>query len=239
MAGPARPKGVDVIKLAPSLLSCRFAELGREVRRMDEAGAEWIHIDVMDGHFVPNITVGPLVADAVRGVTSRTVDVHLMIERPERYVAEFAEAGADVITVHAEAAVHLHRTLAMIRRLGKRAGVALNPSTPLSAVGEVLDGIDLLLIMTVNPGFGGQAFIPQSVDKVARARALIEARRPGAIELEVDGGVNAETAPTLVRAGATVLVAGSAIFGHRAGSAGGVGAIRSAVEGISWKDGGR
>ena len=229
---------VDGIRIAPSLLSCRFAELGREVREVDEAGAEWIHVDVMDGHFVPNITIGPLIADAVRGVTRRTVDVHLMIERPERYVADFAEAGADVITVHAEASVHLHRTLDMIRGLGKRAGVALNPSTPLSAVEEVIDGIDLLLIMTVNPGFGGQAFIPQSVDKVARARALIEARRPGAIELEVDGGVDTGTAPVLVGAGATVLVAGSAVFGHPGGGAAGVHAIRAAVGGVSWEGGG-
>ena len=230
--------GDDGIRIAPSLLSCRFAELGREVREVDEAGAEWIHVDVMDGHFVPNITIGPLIADAVRGVTRRTVDVHLMIERPERYVADFADAGADVITVHAEASVHLHRTLGMIRELGKRAGVALNPSTPLSAIEEVIDGIDLLLIMTVNPGFGGQAFIPQSVDKVARARALIESRRPGAIAIEVDGGVDAGTAPVLVRAGATVLVAGSAIFGHPDGGAAGVCAIRSAVDGVSWEGGG-
>ncbi len=222
--------GVGGVKIAPSLLSCSFAELGREVREVDEAGAEWIHVDVMDGHFVPNITIGPLIVDAVRGVTRRTVDVHLMIERPERYVADFAEAGADVITVHAEASVHLHRTLDLIRGLGKRAGVALNPSTPLSAVEEVIDGIDLLLIMSVNPGFGGQAFIPQSVDKVARARALAESRGPGAIEVEVDGGVDATTAPALVRAGATALVAGSAIFGHPRGAAAGVRAIRSAVE---------
>ena len=227
-----------MIKLAPSLLSCRFAELGREVRTVDDAGAEWIHVDVMDGHFVPNITIGPLITDAVRGVTSRTVDVHLMIERPERYVAEFAEAGADVITVHAEASVHLHRTLEIIRGLGKRAGVALNPSTPLSAIEEVLDGIGLLLIMTVNPGFGGQAFIPQSLDKVTRARALIESRHPGAIELEVDGGVDIRTAPELVKAGATVLVAGSAVFGHPAGGAAGVGALRSAIEGVTWRGGG-
>jgi len=231
-------RGAGRIRIAPSLLSCRFAELGREVREVDAAGAEWIHVDVMDGHFVPNITIGPLIADAVRGVTSRTVDVHLMIERPERYVADFAEAGADVITVHAEASVHLHRTLDMIRGLGKRAGVALNPSTPLSAIEEVIDGIDLLLIMTVNPGFGGQAFIPQSVDKVARARALIESRRPGAIEVQVDGGVDRSTAPMLVRAGATVLVAGSAIFGHPGGGAAGVQAIRAAVDGVSWEGGG-
>ena len=226
-----------MIKIAPSLLSCRFAELGREVRSVDEAGAEWIHVDVMDGHFVPNITIGPLITDAVRGVTSRTVDVHLMITDPDRFVADFAEAGADVITVHAEAARHLHRTLDLIRGLGKRAGVALNPATPLSAIEEVLDGIDLLLIMSVNPGFGGQAFIPQAVDRIARARALIEARRPGEVELEVDGGVSPKTAPSLAAAGATVLVAGSAVFGHAAGAAAGVRALRSSVDGISWEGG--
>ncbi len=223
-----------MIRIAPSILACRFDRLGDEVRAVDRAGAEWIHVDVMDGHFVPNITIGPLIADAVRGVTSRTVDVHLMIERPERYVADFAEAGADCITVHAEASVHLHRTLQMIRGLGKRAGVALNPSTPLSALEDVLDEVDLLVIMSVNPGFGGQAFIPRSVAKVARARAMIESHRPGAIELEVDGGVSAKTAPALAAAGATVLVAGSAVFGHPGGPGAGVDAIRRAVDGISW-----
>ncbi len=223
-----------MIKIAPSILSCRFAELGMEVRTVDEAGAEWIHVDVMDGHFVPNITIGPLIADAVRGVTSRTVDVHLMIENPDRYIPDFANAGADVITVHAEATVHLHRSLGLIRELGRRAGVALNPSTPLSAIEDVFDEIDLLLIMTVNPGFGGQAFIPRSVDKVRRARTMIETHRSGQIDLEVDGGVSAKTAPSLAAAGATVLVAGSAIFGHSGGPAAGVDAIRSSIEGIHW-----
>lgn len=229
----------NVVRIAPSLLSCRFAELGREVKAVDEAGAEWIHVDVMDGRFVPNITIGPLIAEAVRGVTRRTVDVHLMIEDPDRYIADFARAGADVITVHAEAARHLHRTLERIRSLGKRAGVALNPATPLSAIEEVLDGIDLLLVMTVNPGFGGQAFIPQSLDKLARARALVEARRPGEVEVQVDGGVSEKTAPALVAAGATVLVAGSAVFGHAGGAAAGVAALRASVEGISWEERGR
>ena len=227
-----------MIRLAPSILACRFAELGSEVRAVDEAGAEWIHVDVMDGRFVPNITIGPLIADAVRGVTSRIVDVHLMIEDPDRYVADFAEAGADVITVHAEAAVHLHRTLGLIRDLGKKAGVALNPSTPLAAIEEVLDDIDLLLIMTVNPGFGGQAFIRQSLSKVARARSMIEARRPGEVEIEVDGGVSPATAPDLVRAGATVLVAGSAVFQHPGGPGAGVEAIRAVLGDVGWRSDG-
>ena len=226
------------IRIAPSLLSCRFAELGSEVRAVDEAGAEWIHVDVMDGHFVPNITIGPLITDAVRGVTERTVDVHLMVEDPDRYIGDFVRAGADVITVHAEATVHLHRTLSLIRGPGKRAGVALNPATPLAAVKEVLDEIDLLLIMSVNPGFGGQAFIPRSLDRVARARALVEAHRPGQVEVEVDGGVSAKTAPALVEAGATVLVAGSAVFGHPGGPGAGVEAIRTSIAGVSWRDGG-
>ncbi len=222
------------VKVAPSILACRFAELGKEVRLADRAGGDWVHVDVMDGHFVPNITVGPLIVEAVREVTSRPVDAHLMISDPDRYAPAFAEAGADRITIHAEATVHLHRTLSLIRTLGKGVGVAVNPATPVSAIEEVLDWVDLVLIMSVNPGFGGQEFIPRSVAKISRARALIEARRPGKIELQVDGGVSPETAPTLVRAGATVLVAGSSVFGHPGGVAAGVQALRSAVQGVDW-----
>lgn len=200
---------VRPLHIAPSILSADFARLGEEVRAIDEAGADWIHIDVMDGHFVPNITFGPPVMAAIRGVTAKTFDVHLMIAPADRYLEAFAKAGADIITVHAEAGPHLHRSLQTIRALGKKAGVALNPATPVEHVKHVLDSLDLILIMTVNPGFGGQSFIPAMVDKIRETRDLVQGRN---IDIEVDGGITAETAPLVVKAGANALVAGSAVF---------------------------
>jgi ribulose-phosphate 3-epimerase len=199
-------------KIAPSILSADFARLGEEISAVEAAGADYIHIDVMDGHFVPNITIGPLLVEACRRVTKLPLDVHLMIENPDCYIPQFAAAGADIIVVHAEAVHHLHRTVQLIKSLGKRAGVSLNPATPLNVLDYVLDELDLVLLMTVNPGFGGQSFIDACLPKIHSLRALMD-RRGSEAELEVDGGVNPANIAKISHAGADVFVAGSAVFG--------------------------
>jgi len=201
-----------MIKISPSILSADFARLGEEIRAIDLGGADYIHIDVMDGHFVPNITIGPLVVDAVRKVTAKPLDVHLMIENPDRYIADFAQAGADLITVHQEAVPHLHRTIQLIKSLGKKAGVSINPATPVSTLEVILDDLDLVLLMSVNPGFGGQSFIPATLAKITALRQRIEQRGLD-VEIEVDGGVKADNIGVIAAAGADVFVAGSAVFG--------------------------
>ena len=216
------------IRIAPSILAADFARLGEQVTEAEAAGADWIHVDVMDGRFVPNITMGPLVVEALRHVTPLPLDVHLMIANPERFIERFAEAGAATISVHVEACDHLHRILEQIKDCGCGAGIALNPHTPVSAIAEVLEMANLVNVMTVNPGFGGQRFIAASARKIQQLRQLAD-ESGFSLDIEVDGGINAETAPIAVAAGANVLIAGSCVFGHEAGIAAGIEVLRRSL----------
>jgi ribulose-phosphate 3-epimerase len=217
------------VKIAPSILSADFARLADGVAAAEEAGADWIHVDVMDGRFVPNITIGPPVVAALRRVTDLPLDVHLMIDSPERYVEAFADAGADILTVHQEATLHLHRTVQAIKHRGMRAGVSLNPATPAAVLEEILPDLDMVLVMSVNPGFGGQSFIPGSTAKIGRVRDMLQRAGMEGAEIQVDGGIAPATAGEVVAAGATVLVAGAAVFGGASTVAENIRAIRAAA----------
>lgn len=203
-----------LIKIAPSILSANFAKLGEEIEDVERGGADYIHVDVMDGHFVPNITIGPLIVEAIRPITKLPLDVHLMIENPDRYIPQFAKAGADIISVHVEACPHLHRTVHLIKEQGVKAGVVLNPATPVDTIQHIIDDVDLVLLMTVNPGFGGQKFIHNVVPKINAVSEMAKSKQLN-IDIEVDGGVNTETAKLCVEAGANVLVAGSAVYNEK------------------------
>jgi ribulose-phosphate 3-epimerase len=200
-----------MVKIAPSILSADFSRLGEEITAVEKGGADYIHIDVMDGHFVPNITIGPLIVEAIRPITKLPLDVHLMIENPDQYIEAFAKAGADYITVHVEACMHLHRTIQNIKSYGIKAGVVLNPATPVESIQHIIRDIDMVLLMSVNPGFGGQKFIPEVLPKIRKVKAMAEEKGMD-LEIEIDGGVNSETAKLCMEAGANVLVAGSAIY---------------------------
>jgi ribulose-phosphate 3-epimerase len=203
-----------MVKIAPSILSADFARLGEEIKVVENGGADYIHVDVMDGHFVPNITIGPLIVEAIRPITKLPLDVHLMIENPDQYIEAFAKSGADFITVHVEACKHLHRTIHYIKSLGVKAGVVLNPATPIETIQHVLSDVDMVLLMSVNPGFGGQAFIPEVIQKIKTLRRIID-EKGLQVEIEIDGGVNEVTGRLCIEAGATVLVAGSAIYNKK------------------------
>ena len=208
-----------MVKIAPSILSSDFGRLAEQVIEAEEAGADWIHVDVMDGSFVPNITIGPAVTEAVRSATDLPVDVHLMINNPDQHLEAFADAGADYLTVHQEACVHLHKTIDAIRDMNVRPGITLNPATSIGTIEDIIDYVDLVLVMSVNPGFGGQSFIPSSIERIKKLKDLIRRRGLTGVELEVDGGINENTAASVVNAGSSVLVAGSAVYGHPEGVA--------------------
>ena len=218
-----------MVKIAPSILSSDFGRLAEQVIEAEEAGADWIHVDVMDGSFVPNITIGPAVTEAVRSATDLPVDVHLMINNPDQHLEAFADAGADYLTVHQEACVHLHKTIDAIRDMNVWPGITLNPATSIGTIEDIVDYVDLVLVMSVNPGFGGQSFIPSSIERIKKLKDLIRRRGLTGVELEVDGGINENTAASVVNAGSSVLVAGSAVYGHPEGVAEAIRRLRLAA----------